>query len=310
MHTSASGPEATLGKESTSQSLCTVLLKRCATNKLSTLALSAGNNQRSALLTSEEARTSRVGRATQPGGCSVPEVCPSLLQGCPGMPASSPALPPITTPDLFLSPFQTQLMLLFLQEALPADRSHQGPPWGTHSPGFPTPSCGLTVMSPSASPLPPNPRADARHTEGPPASSWSVPALRRMVTVLQKQARRALRQRRSDAPTLPPQPEGGGRHPPGLVRITWGKASVDVTDRSLSEGPGSCPGDHPGGQLGSATCCPAVRSIMLAIKSLCPEPSHAISAEQSQPHLRLLKSHFHQTAVKRGARGGLAGSHY
>lgn len=155
MHTLPSGQEATLGKESTSPILCTVLLKQCATNKLSTLALSAGNNQRSTLLMSEEARTPEWEGQLSLGGCSVPEGCPSLLQGCPGTPASIPALPLLTTPDLFLSPCQTQLTVLFLQEALPDEQSHQGPPWGTHSPGFPTPSSDLTVMSLSAFSLAP-----------------------------------------------------------------------------------------------------------------------------------------------------------
>lgn len=40
-----------------------------------------------------------------------------------------------------------------------------------------------------------------------------------------------------------------------------------------------------------------------AIKSLYPQTSHTISTEQSQPHLKLLKAHFHQTAVKWNERG-------
>lgn len=50
---------------------------------------------------------------------------------------------------------------------------------------------------------------------------------------------------------LPSCPGGCRRPPPpaprpGLVRITVQKASVDTTDGSLSGGPGSCPGGHPG----------------------------------------------------------------
>lgn len=139
----------------------------------------------------------------------------------PGPPRTAslhPALPLLTTPDLFLSPFQTQLTLLFLQEALPDDRSHRGPPWETHSPGFPSSSSDLTVMSPSAFSLPPNQRAEARHTEGPPASSWSVPALRRSSQT--EEERR---------PPLPPQPEGGGRHPlrPGQDHLRKGLSGHD-----------------------------------------------------------------------------------
>lgn len=94
--------------------------------------------------------------------------------------------------------------------------------------------------------------------------------------------------------------------PPRPGQDHLGKGLSGHDRQILIRRPGQLSWGPSWGQPGSATGCPADCSI----KSLCPEPSHAISTEQSQPRLRLLKSHFHQTAVKRDARGGLAMSHY
>lgn len=85
----------------------------------------------------------------------------------------------------------------------------------------------------------------------------------------------------------------------GLVSITVKRASMghDRLDPYRQAGPGSPEGSASEAATPGA-CCPAFRRISLTIKSSYPKTSHTISSEQSQLHLRLLKTHFPQTAVK------------
>lgn len=205
------------------------------------------------------------GRATQPGGCSVPEGgCSVPLSSRATQDCQPPPRPSLCSQSLtYSSPFPDTAHTPLPPRKPSLMTGHIGASLGNPQSWFPFFQLSdLTVMSPSVFSLPPNPRAEARHTEGPPARLLVRPALRRSSQAEEeRRPSRLLNQREVDAT------------PSGLVRITCGKASVDMTDRSLSGGSGSCPGDRPWGQPGSATGCPAIRSIALAIKSLYPEPS-------------------------------------
>lgn len=109
---------------------------------------------------------------------------------------------------------------------------------------------------------------------------------------------RPRKKERQGAP-LPRPAQGDGDTHPGLVRISVQKASWATTDSILIRRLRRLPGGPSRG--GHPSCRPR------AIKSSCPETSHAISSERAQPHLRLLQTHFQQTAVLRSARGPAAG---
>ena len=104
---------------------------------------------------------------------------------------------------------------------------------------------------------------------------------------------------------LPPDPGELQTPSRGLVSITVKKASMghgrlDPYQKPQLGPPGasSCGGKQEGGGQPHPAARPIPHSIALTIKSLYPKTSHAISTEQSQLHLRLLQTHFHQTAIK------------
>lgn len=159
---------------------------------------------------------------------------------------------------------------------------------GSHGPGLPPsqprPHCGI-----AAAPVPRDPRAEVRHTAGPPftpARTGFRSGLALGFRCHLPEPGHAPEWRRAHAPP------GSRRQTPtqGLVSITVNVASVAPTDSILITRPGRA-------LWGVAPGHPAFHSTAPLLNLHIRDFTNNI-LDRSQLHLRLLKTHFHQTAVK------------